>query len=193
MLTEVVVTISIFAVIMVAIFNFGQGIFSFNSFAQQNLNAQSDARKLLKTIAKEMRSSSPSSLGAYPLAVTATSSVTFFSNIDNDTQKEQIRYFLQGGDLKKGVINPSGTPLTYNTANEQQVTLVKNIVNGVLPIFEYYDSTYTGTSSALTIPVQPTLVRLIKITIMIGGDPNRSLSPVEATTQVFLRNLKDNL
>lgn len=193
-LVEIIVVVAIFTAIFLAVMNFGEGIFSFNRSAQNNLMAQSDARRVLKTMVREMRSSSPSSLGAYPLSQAGTSSITFFSNIDNDSDKEQIRYFIQGTDLKKGTVNPSGSPLSYNQANEQVITLIRDVANGSSePVFEYFDSFYTGTSSPLVMPVQATRVRLVRMTIKINKNSKESLGPVEVKSQVFLRNLKDNL
>ncbi len=113
-LVEMVVAVAIFGVIAIAVGNFGSSIFTFNSNAGENLSAQSDGRRTLKTIVVELRGTSPSSLGAYPLAQVATSSLIFFSNIDADNLKERVRYFLQGSELKRGIIKPSGNPLTYN-------------------------------------------------------------------------------
>lgn len=193
-LAEVVISVAVGGAILVAVFNFGNSIFSFNSTAQENLNAQSEGRRVLKTIAKELRGTSPSSLGAYPISQAATSSIIFFSNIDSDAYKEQVRYFLQNDALKKGVIKPSGSPLVYNSANESVVTLISNVRNtSASPIFQYFDSSYTGTSTPLSFPIPVTSVRFIKVTVEIDKYPNRSLGPVVVTTQVFLRNLKDNL
>lgn len=192
-LAEIVVAVAIAAAIFMAVFNFGTNIFSFNSNAQKNLSAQSDGRRVLKNMVKELRSASPSSLGSYPIALASTTAMTFFVNLDGDIYKEQVRYFLQGTELKRGTIKPSGSPLTYNPANEQVITLVRDINNGSTPIFEYFDSSYAGTSTPLTQPVQTTKVRLVRITLEIEKDPNKSLGPVIVTSQVFLRNLKDNL
>jgi len=192
-LVEIIVAVAIAAAIFLAIFNFGQDIFSFNSNAQKNLSAQSDARRVLKTITKELRSASPGSLGSYPIVLASSTAVTFFSNIDSDNYKEQVRYFLQGKELKKGVIKPSGSPLSYNPANEAVTILVRDLNNGATPIFDYYDSSYTGTSTPLSQPVQVTKVRLVRVILKIEKDPNKSLGPVVVTSQVFLRNLKDNL
>jgi hypothetical protein len=62
-------------------------------------------------------------------------------------------------------------------------------------IFEYYDSNYDGTasSSALIFPVAPIEVRLVKITLDIDSDPNKPPEPFTVTTQVSIRNIKDNL
>jgi len=191
-LVEIVVVVAITAVIFLAVFNFGQSIFSFNSNAQKNLSAQSDGRRVLKNIVKELRSTSPSSLGSYSIVLASTTAITFFVNLDSDIYKEQVRYFLVGKELKRGVIKPSGTPLVYNSANEQVVTLIKDINNGITPIFEYFDSSYAGTTTPLTQPVQITKIRMVRATLKIDQDPNQS-SPVIVESQVFLRNLKDNL
>lgn len=192
-LAEIVVVVAIAAAIFWAVFNFGTSIFSFNSSAQKNLNAQSDARRVLKNIVKELRVASPSSLGAYPITLAGTSTMTFFANLDADAEKEQVRYFLQSRQLKRGIIKPSGSPLTYNPANEQVITLIRGVNNGATPIFEYFDSNYAGTSTPLAQPVQITRVRLVRITLKIEEDPNKSLGPLIVESQVSLRNLKDNL
>jgi prepilin-type N-terminal cleavage/methylation domain-containing protein len=192
-LVEILVVVAIAAAIFMAVFNFGVGIFSFNSNAQNNLTAQSDARRVLKDIIKELRSASPGSLGSYPITLASTTAITFFADIDNDIYKEQIRYFLQGKELKKGVIKPVGSPLTYDPDNEQISTLIGDIDNGSTPIFEYFDSNYTGTSTPLAQPVQITKIRLIRATFKIEKDPNKSSGPIIVESQVFLRNLKDNL
>lgn len=192
-LPEIIVVVAIASIIFMAVFNFGEGIFSFNSNAQKNLSAQSGARRVLKSIVKELRSASPSSLGAYPIALANTTAVTFFSNIDGDAYKEQIRYFLQGNELKRGVTKPSGSPLTYNPTNEQITSVIQDVNNGATPIFEYFDSSYTGISTSLTQPVSVTAVRLIRITVKIERDPNKSLGSLIVDSQAFLRNLKDNL
>ncbi|MFA6269695.1 MAG: prepilin-type N-terminal cleavage/methylation domain-containing protein [Candidatus Paceibacterota bacterium] len=192
-LAEVVVVVAIASIIFMGVFNLGQSIFSFNSTAQKNLSAQSDGRRVLKSIVKELRSASQGSLGSYPIVLAGTSTLTFFVNLDSDSYKEQVRYFLSGTELKRGVTKPSGTPLSYNSVNEQVITLVRDINNGSTAIFEYFDSTYAGTSTPMIQPVQITKIRLIGVTIKIEKDPNKSVGPVIVTSQVFLRNLKDNL
>jgi len=42
-------------------------------------------------------------------------------------------------------------------------------------------------------PVDVSSVRLVKMNITIDRDPNRSPTPINVTTQVVIRNLKDNL
>lgn len=193
-LVETLVSVAIFIMITLAITAFQQDIFSLNSGIQSNLTAQLDARKILRTAIAELRSASPSSLGSYPLAQVGTSSLIFYSNIDTDAPKERMRYFLQGSNLMRGVVQPSGSPYVYDASSEKLDTVIRNVVNATsTPIFEYFDSNYSGTTTPLTSPVDATAVRLIRITVIIDQDPNRSSSRITVTTQGALRNLKDNL
>lgn len=192
-LVEIVVTVAIAGGIFLVVLQFGQDIFSINSTAGANLNAQTDGRRVLKTMVKELRSTSPSSLGAYPIASVSTSSITFFSNIDSDSYKEQVRYFLQGTNFKKGVIKPSGSPLIYNPANEVVTTMIRDIKPTTTPIFDYYDQNYSGTTTPLTFPINIPAVRHIRITVPIEKDINKLPGLIIVVSQVTLRNLKDNL
>ena len=138
----------------------------------------------------EIRTASVSSNGAYPIDQATVSSFTFFSDINNDNLREKIRYFLSGSTLQKGVIQPTGNPLVYNPANEK----ISILASGVTSLaFGYYDKNYDGTTAALSFPINVPVVRLVKITVTIDQDPNRPPGPMTFTTQVSIRNLKDNL
>ncbi len=192
-LIEILIAIFIVTLIGIIIINFQIDVFSINKISSDNLNAQTDARNALKTMSAELRSMSPSNNGSYAIAIAATSSIIFYTDIDNDTLKEQIHYFQDGSNLKKGVIKPTGLPLTYNPANEDISNLVSNLANGTSSLFYYYDKNYDGTGEALTDPINIPLIRLIKINILIDKDINKAPDALTITTQVSLRNLKDNL
>ena len=121
------------------------------------------------------------------------SSFTFYSNVDDDSFKERVRYFLDGTTLKKGIIKPSGTPLTYNPADEAVSELIHGVANATTSIFSYYDKNYDGTNQALIEPIDIATVRLVKITIVTDKDPQTPPGPMTLTTQISIRNLKDNL
>lgn len=187
------VSIAIIVFLSLAVGNFYHDIFFYGNSVQNNLSIQLDARKILRNIVTELRSVSPSSLGAYPIAQAGTSTLIFYSNIDSDSYKERLRYFMQGNSLIRGVIKPSGSPLTYNSAQETFTTVVHDIVNGTsTPIFDYYNKNFYGTTTPLVQPVDPLSVRLIRVTVNINHDPNRP-NLVTASSQATLRNLKDNL
>lgn len=193
-LIEIVVVLGILGIIGVAISSFQRDVFVNNKYAMDSLSSIQDARTILRTMVKELRSASPSNNGAYAIAQAATNTLTFFSDTDGDGLKEQIRYFISTTTLKKGYIKPSGSPATYNSANESFSVLAYNIKNATsTALFEYFDSSYSGTSAPLVFPVTVTQIHLVKINLMIEADPNRAPLPRIYTSQVNLRNLKDNL
>lgn len=193
-LIEVLVAVAIFVMITLAVASFQSNVTIFNSYGRDSISSAQDARVILRTIVQELRPAKPGNNGAYPVAQAATSSITFFSDIDVDGLQEQVRYFISGTDLKKGVIKPTGSPLAYNSNQETFSTLAYNIKNGTsTALFEYFDSSYNGTSSPLSQPVSVNAVRLVRINLMIDADPRRSPIPRLYTSDATFRNLKDNL
>lgn len=196
-LTEIVVVIAILGLIMIGVTDFGRNVINNNKYANDSLSSAQDARTSLKIIVKELRTASPSNNGAYPIVQAGTSTVTFFSDTDGDGLKEQIRYFIATTTpptLKKGLIKPIGSPAVYSSGNEVLSILAYNVKNATSSaLFQYYDNGYAGTSSPLTQPVTVTAIRLVKINLMIDADPNKSPGIKTYTSQVSLRNLKDNL
>ncbi len=192
-LVETLLVVSILVMISFAFYAFQRDIFSLNESLSRNLTAQDEARRALKFMIYEIRVASPSSLGSYALSQVATSSFVFYANIDDDSLKERVRYFVEDSTLKRGVIKPSGSPPTYDLESEEFVDLVHNLANGTTSVFSYYDEDYDGTTSPLSEPVDATLVRLVKIFFIVDGGVQGSTTPLTFTTQVQMRNLKDNL
>lgn len=192
-LIETLFAVSIFTVVMVVVGMFTRNVFSYRSIFAGGLSAYDDARNVLRPMASEIRSMSQSSIGSYPIETAGDNTLTFYSDTNNDGLRERIRYFLDNGTLKKGTIIPTGNPLVYAGANEKIKELVHNVKNNGTPIFNYYDTNYNGDTPALTQPVNISAVRLIKMTLIVDSDTNRSPIPITVTTQVNIRNLKDNL
>lgn len=192
-LVEILIAMAIFLMIVAGAATLGKDTFFFNSIVQESFNIQEEAKKIIKPMADEIRTASQSSLGSYPILLAGTSTIAFYSNIDDDDYKERIRYFLDGRTLKKGVIKPSSDPLVYNSNNESITELVHNISNDSgTPLFDYFDSSYSGSSNPLLQPVSILDIRLVKITLILESNPQMAPSAETITTQISLRNLKDN-
>ncbi len=191
-LVEILVVIGISTILAVGATTLLRDTTIFQGVFQQGLNSVDEGRKILRPLVGEVRSATPAHNGAYALETTEEDTLVFYSDIDNDDLIERVRYFLDEGTIKKGVIEPTGSPLGY-TGNEQISWVIQDINNGGAPVFEYFDTNYDGTTDPLVQPVTTGDVRLIKITIIIDHDPNRPPDPVELTTQMTIRNLKDNL
>lgn len=190
-LVETLFGLSIFILIVLLMTFFSRNVWIYNSFISGGLVETDAGRQVLKTVTSEIRTASSANTGAYVIAVANPSSFIFYSDIDNDGLKERVRYFLSGTSFQKGVIKPTGSPLTYNVANEKISTLIDKLTNSIL--FEYYDRNYDGTGSPLPSPISIPDIRLVKITIIIDKDPNRPPAAMTFSTQVSIRNLKDNL
>jgi prepilin-type N-terminal cleavage/methylation domain-containing protein len=191
-LVEVLVALAILAFISIAVGAFAGNVFSLNTTIQNGLSVQQDARQVVKQIAAELREASISSTGAYPIEVASTSEIIFYDDIDNDGLKEKVRYYLSGLILKKDVVKPSGNPLSYSGGTTTS-NIINDVRNSTTSIFLYYDKNYDGTTAPLSFPVDLLQIRLVKVSLSVDRDPYRSPVPVFITTQVTLRNLKDNL
>ncbi len=195
-LAELMVVLGIFGLIMITVANFQKDVITNTKFSTDSLSSIQDARIILKLMVSELRSASPGTDGSFALAQVATNTITFYSDSDDDGLKEKIRYYISTSTntLMRGAIKPTGPPYVYNNANETFTTLAHDIKNATsTALFEYYDNNYAGTSSPLSSPIIITKVHLIKINLMIDADPNRSPIPRIFTSEVSLRNLKDNL
>ena len=193
---EIFIALVIFTMVVGLVGAFARNVFFYKTISNDSLVTIQDARSVIRTMVAELRSASPSSNGAYPIIQAGTTSLAFFSDVEGDTAKEQIRYFASGTQLYRGVIILTGSPLTYATSTEKITILDSNLRNGTSTnIFDYYDGFYNGvaSTSALTQPVMVNAVRLIKVTLIL--DVNQNSLPVSRTytTQVTLRNIKDNL
>ena len=193
-LVEILVALSIFIVVMIAVGTFEANIFSYQSSVSGSYQTAQSAQVILKTMLKELREVSPGANGSYPLVKTGSTTLSFYSDIDYDGQTEQVTYSLIGTTMYRAVIHPTGSPAVYNIASQSTTTLLTGVMNGsTIPSFQYYDSNYTGTSSSMSQPVNVSLVRLVKVIQQIDLDPSRSPLPIIFTIQASLRNLKTNL
>ncbi len=189
-LVEILFTISIFVLIVIALTSFTRNLWVYNAQIRNGLAANDYGRSLLKKMTTEIRTASTSNTGTYTINQATGSTFTFFSDVDGDGLKERVRYFLSGTTLSRGIIKPTGSPLTYS-GGETITTLATNVTNTT--IFEYYDTNYDGLAGALSLPINIPLVRLVKITVTIDIDPNKPPAATTFSTQVSMRNLKDNL
>lgn len=191
-LIETVVSLMLVTTVVVVVGVLQRQVFSLDRLFQGVLFSQREARQALKTVTAELRTTNVSNTGAYPLATADASTLTFYSDRDNDTVRERLRYFIEGTALKRGIIEPSGNPFAYDPASETVATVVSGIDPSATR-FEYYPGSYDGTTAPLSQPVVREEVRLVKVTIVIDRNPNEPPAPVTFTSQVSLRNLKDNL
>lgn len=197
-LIEMIVGVGVFTMILGGIILFQRTVIVSTRMAQTNLTIHSQVRKTLASFATELRAAKPSASGAYSLESVGTSSLIFYSNIDDVTDVERVRYYLAtsttGGRydvVKRGVIKAVGT--TYPSANEVTSTVVTSVRNASsTPLFTYFDRNYAGTSTALTLPINIPSVRHVQMNLVVEESSGRATTSRAYTTHVSIRNLKDN-
>lgn len=193
-LIETSVALAVFAAVFVAVAAFQANIFIHQRSVSGSLQTVQDAQIILKTMLAELRSAAPAVNGIYTIATAGTSTLSFFSDPKDTGQTQKITYSLIGNRLYRAVISPSGSPLWYNPATQSTTSLLSSVRNlSSMPVFQYYDENYTGTSSPLAQPVNVSSIHLISVTLSLDIDPNKSPIPRTYTTQISLRNLKTNL
>jgi type II secretory pathway pseudopilin PulG len=187
---ETLVAITIFSVATIAIMAFVIQNYQTLRRINEQIEAQNQARKAIKTMIKEFRNANVADTGAYTIESASSTSLVFFANIDSSSDRERIRYFLEDSELKKGVIKPSGMPIEYNPADEVITTVARYVRN---LSFLYFDGNYTGTEDPLSEPINVTQVKFARISLEVDVVPNVKPDGFTLTSEVNLRNLKENL
>ena len=188
-LLELVISIGIAAFVLLAVGSFVMDFFRLNRFTSGDLNREVAFEKISKNFVSEVRSAAQPSTGGYLIEDATISSVTFYAYVPRDGTINRIRYFVSGTTLQKGVVKPTGSPVSYNLASEATSTIMSDVTGS--SIFSYYDASYGGTTTPLAFPVTVSDIRLIRMTIV--SDPNGSGPPARATSTVLvtIRNLKE--
>jgi prepilin-type N-terminal cleavage/methylation domain-containing protein len=194
-LIELIIVIGILAGAVFVIGMFGLDISDFGIILGDTFTAQSEIQQSLSSMILELRSMSLSAAGGYPIVTASPNLLEFFSDINDDGITEKIRYFIQGNIFMRGETGATGSPLTYDPANEEIKELVHNLVipgAGDVPIFSYYDQNYTGSQAAMISPISVSNVRFISIQLTADASPQNIKSRISLTAGIMIRGLKTN-
>lgn len=191
-LIEILIAMAITAMSLVFVTYFTVDISNFGTELSNRLSAEVELQMTLRTMISEIRSIGPGGNGAYPIATATATSFTFYSDIDGDGAFEQVRYFLDGTMLKKGVTDPTTTePVQYPSANEVISETVHDMVPGT--VFTYYPEGLPSLLPPLASPVDVSKVRLVDITGVIDKDTALPPLPTTLSITVTIRNLRGEI
>jgi hypothetical protein len=134
--------------------------------------------------------------GAYPIKSADGNDLVIYSDYDKDDITERLHFYKSGQNVYMGITKPSGTiPITYQSGDQETISIASSIVNGAAePIFFYFDKNFGGneaTNPPLSIPVNISNIRLVKIHLKINIDPNNAPDNIEMQSFVETRNLND--
>ncbi len=165
------------------------------NFSFEESQKISAAQGSLTRIIKDIREARQSETGAWPLVTTNDTELTFYADVTDDGIVDRVRYFLVGNQLKKGVITPTGTPLTYNAAQENIFVIADGVDMRSAPVFKYYNGNWPADKVANPLPSASRILntRMIQATIRINPSGKTSATLYESTSSATIRSLKDNL
>lgn len=194
-LLEVVVAtfiaISLMSVVTIMIVYFSRNY----SFSLEQYEAIQSAQPTLTQIIREIREARSADNGAWPLEKTADNELIFFSDVTGDSRTDRVRYLLSGGQLIRGVIEPTTVPVSYPAGNETVSTIISNVNNGPNPMFTYYNDAWPAdtTNNPLAIATRILQTSYIQVYLRLDINPQSQTLPYELTSGVHIRSLKVNL
>jgi prepilin-type N-terminal cleavage/methylation domain-containing protein len=195
-LIETIVAISIFTMIAAGTAALFKEVLSGSSQRRLSMNNVDQARVLEFTFANELRNAVTGNDGSYPLNEAEDTEIIFYSSYRAPSGiANRIRYYYSANTLYKGVVVPTGSPLSYNLNSETIYEVQNDVVNtpGV-PIFYYYDDNYGGTTTPLSQPVNINQVKFAKLHLFIlNQDVRSSTTTFPVSAGATIRALKTNL
>lgn len=153
--------------------------------------AQENARSAFRGMVSEIREMIIADNGDYPLEATGDFSIVFYANVDDDDEREKVKYEVVDQVLYRWAVEADDAePPQYPDFTENdRTTVARDIINEDY-VFRYFDSSYNGETDPLAEPFDVNKVSLVQIKLFVDNDPNRSPAPVEVETNISLRNLK---
>ncbi|MHB8651621.1 MAG: PulJ/GspJ family protein [Minisyncoccota bacterium] len=193
-LVETVVVIFFFSMLMYGVVSLFVAILKNTRQQSTSLDNVYQATMISSNFVNQLRSASYGNDGSYPLNQAGDTQVIFYSGLGGSgTTVQRIRYYLSGSTLYKGVVVPTGSPLSYNLGSETVSVVVTNLSTGGSPLFAYYDGAYDGSTSPLAQPVNVNQVKFVNMNLPILKNTELSTNTIVVSAGATIRNLKTNL
>ncbi len=138
----------------------------------------------------EIREARDGDDGSYPLAEALDQEIIFFSDVDSDGRTERIHYLLSGNELRRGMVEPTGDPPTYELSNETWKVIANTVNNQTTPVFTFYDRNYPGdeVNNPLVESERLLNTRAVKLHLVISLSDNFAAGEITWDTMVKMRN-----
>jgi type II secretory pathway pseudopilin PulG len=188
-LVETVVVIAITALILVTLGVLLSYFYKTNKYTLEQAVQVEQARRGVEDALRYLREASYGSDGSYPIKTAATSTITFYTNVDSDQVIERVTYALISGTFYRVVTQPAGNPPAYTGAISTS-TLSMPVVNSTsTPVFHYFDDT----GAELPTPANIAQIASVQTTLVVDANINRAPISFTLSGGATLRNLRDQL
>jgi Tfp pilus assembly protein PilE len=191
-LVELMVIISIYSVLLMAITTSIADLYKINAYSIAQANEVDNARRGMTQWNRDAKEMTTAEDGTYPVAVIDEHHFGYYSDTDKDASVEYVEYILASTTLTKYTYNPVGSPAVYDLStpdSEYTLSLYVQNINQATSTFMYYDD--TGNRLSSTSPIID--VKYIKAQIIVNIDPVRTPGEFMLRSSIAPRNLKDNL
>ncbi len=192
-LTEMIVVIALFTLLLLAIMNAVTEIYKYNSVTIEQSNEIEVARRGLLTWVRDAREMTFAANGAFPIGRVENHRMGFYSDIDKDFNVEYVEYVLATTTLYKYTYEPVGNPPVYSTTTPTRTEIlsqyVQNLSQGQVT-FRYYNDAGTLLASPAAMISD---IRYIRINLIVNIDPLRSPGEFMLQGSAAPRNIKENL
>jgi Tfp pilus assembly protein PilW len=186
-LIDVIVWISVFLVVIIALISALTSFYKTNRFAIDQADATASAQRGIDRMVRVIREASYSVQGAYPIISLSSTSMTFYADTNNDGYAERVRFFLESEALKQGVITPQVGSLTPYAGTETISVISSYVRNDVsTPLFQYYDD--SGVILASYADVDD--ARFVVASLVVDIDPLRTPTLMTLRSSAAMRNLR---
>lgn len=186
-LAEMLVVIAVSTIVAGTLMSVIVSFYRNNAYVFEAAVAVDSARKGIGFAVQDLREATYGDDGSYPIESAATSSVTFYSDVDADGGVERVRIYIYDEVLYRVVTNATNSPPTYSGQTGATTTIVSYVRNGTTtPLFTYVDSEGTA------LPQQGTDVSeiaAVTVTLMVDVNPTRAPSVLTFSNTATLRNL----
>ena len=184
---EMLVVLAVVPIITITIANSVLLFYRANTSSLEEAYQIQSGQKGVENLVHDLREATYADDGSYPIASIASSSITFYADVDRDFQVERVHYELNKNLLTRTLTNATGTPPTY-TANISTSTVseyVRNFADNV-SIFTYYDS------SGVAVTDTSRVADVTSVTVNIIVDVTQLHLPGEFTlrSSATFRNLR---
>jgi len=193
-LVEVIVVVSLFAIIMLVIISSVMTFYKANSYAIAQAYEIYNARKGVQTLVRDIREMSFADNGTFPLARKEEHMIGFYSDIDRDDSVEYVEYELDDPStiFVKRIYNATNSIPVYDLTTPDEV----------ITISEYVQNNEYGTSTFYYLDEQGdeigsggsvTDVRYIRSQIIVNVDATRNPGQFMLRGSAALRNIINSI
>lgn len=185
-LVETVVWVSVLTIVFAALVEAALYFDRTGKFALEQASAVSSAQRGIDHMVRTIREAAYSSEGAFPIVSIGANDLVFYADIDQDPLIEKVHYFLQGSSLMQGVVDASGDPPGYTSAEASSPLsdYVRNASQGITT-FRYFD----GAGAEITDYARFADVRFVEVNAAVNVDPNKLPGLITLRSSAALRNL----